>query len=549
MSVRKSTVRAAYSVGACTFLSRVAGLARDIALAAYFGVGGIMDAFFMAYMIPNLFRRLFGEGALSAAVIPILSDYKEHKTPADSTRLISGVLTLMTIALGAVTALSILVVALAGPGLLGYSHDAAGPEKWAVFQGAFIVMAPLAVLLCVSGVLAGVLNTYGKFTLPAILPALQNLLTLAFIILAGSSLLGGASTSTRIAVMCSGILGGGVLSTLWQVHSLKKAGMAVRPVMALDDPGVRQVGRAMGPTVLALAIFQVNTVIDMVMAEHFVEGEGAVSAFQFAARLFQFPLGIVAVAMSTAIFPMLARNAARNEPAKVTGGLLNGLRLLSFIVLPAAAGLMALNHEIVSVILRHGEFDQAAADRTARVLFFFSMALPIVAALQLITKAFYALKDTKTPTRVAVASVGVNIVCNYILVHTPLQEAGLALATGISGLFNLVVSAFLLRRRLKGTIVTEASQINAAGMSDRLAQPLTASGLRHFQFALFRSLAFSCLMGAAVWGVMHLFPAVEHSGLRQIGAVSVAILAGVATYTLLHLAAKSQEVGELLGKH
>ncbi|MCA8940027.1 MAG: polysaccharide biosynthesis C-terminal domain-containing protein, partial [Planctomycetes bacterium] len=364
--------------------------------------------------------------------------------------------------LGALTLVRSIAVYLPPGAWLGFPD----PQKWSEFQRYFWILSPMVVFLCLSGLQAGVLNTYGRFGLPSLLPALHNLIWIGAIALAVSLPSLAGDTPSQICVMCGGILLGTIVQWFWQMRALRKAGLKLRFQPFGRDEGVSRVFRAMGPTILALAVFQLNTLLDLLLAEWLVDGHGAVSAYSYASRLFQCPLGIVGIALGTAIFPMLSRYAARGEAVKVTGGLLTGVRLLAFIVLPAAAGLIALNHEIVAATYRNGEFDWESAERTARVLIFFSMALPIVATLQLVTKAFYALKDTRTPTRVALASVAVNLCANIILVQTPLQEAGLALGTTISSAFNLITLSILLSKRLSGTIVESRRLRVAEAASD-----------------------------------------------------------------------------------
>lgn len=533
------------TVSGGTLLSRVLGLVRDVLMATIFGVGAGMDAFFLAFLIPNLFRRLFGEGALSAAIIPVLAEYRESKSPEDTTRMVSRVTSLLAMALAAVTLVVVAAVLFVPPSAFGYEES----EKWTIFSTSLAILAPLVMLLCVSGVLGGVMNGIGKFAVPAILPAVQNLLWIAVVVLIGWLGFGGDEESSRIQVMCVGVLIGGVVVTILQVVALRRAGMPIRFDPDWREPGVRQIAIALGPTLFVVAVFQINTLIDSLLAEWMVEGDGAVSAFSYANRLYQFPLGVVGIAMGTAVFPMLARYAARGEPAKVTGGLLNSLRLLAFIVFPAAAGLLAINSELVNALLRHGAFDAEAAARTSLVLLFFSMALPIVAALQLLTRAFYALRDTKTPMRVALWSVGVNLVANIILVQTPLREAGLALGTGISGLVNLVALGWILRARLRSSIVASGRVVQTESQSsDRMATPMTHGGMRRFWRSLARSATFSAAMAGVVVLGLSLAPPIDGAGgletLILIGAVTL----GAATYAAAHWLARSPEIRELLSR-
>lgn len=542
MTKRRSTLRSAAVVASGTLLSRVLGLVRVMAMAYFFGQSGYLDAFFIAFLVPNLFRKLFGEGALSAAVVPVLTEVREKESELASHQLVASMSTLLTLVLAGLTIVATGLVLLLPGSVVGWE-----PAKWSAFQEFFVILGPLVLLLCLTGLQSGVLNTYGRFAVPALLPALHNLVWIGSILVASLSSLGDGTQSGEIRIMCWGLLIGAALQLGLQMFSLRRAGISLRPRFKFREPRVREIMLAFGPTVLALAVFQVNTLLDLLLAEWLVPGDGAVSAYSYANTVFQFPLGIVGIALGTAIFPMLSRYAARGEPAKVTGGLLNGLRLLGFIVFPAAAGLLALNSEIVTVLLARGEFSPEHAERTASVLMFFSLALPFVCCLQLVTKAFYALKDTRTPTRIALISVGVNLVLNVILVQTPLREAGLALSTCISSAFNLCILGVLLARRLHGTILESRRLRMAEAVSDRLAQPLSPSGMRRFRASLVRSLFFSLAMGSCVLVFRYLTPDITASW-GGVGLLVASMIVGGASYACLHVLIGSPELREFRGK-
>lgn len=538
---RTSTLKAALRVASGTLLSRVLGLSRDIATAFFFGMGVAMDAFFIAFLIPNLFRKLFGEGALSAAVIPAVTEEREQQGQEAAVKLVSSVATALFLFLSVIAAIAVAVM---------WNLDAASvgmgdPEKWDAFRRFFSVLAPMVVFLCVGGLQAGVLNTAGSFGLPSVMPALHNVIWLGGIVLAVSTDVFGTSKVERLTVVCATILLGTLVQWGIQGVALYRKGYRIRPRFGFAEPAVKRVWQAMAPTVLALAVFQINTLLDLVIAEWFVAGDKAVSAYSYANRLFQFPLGIVSIALGTAIFPMLSRYAARGEVHKVTGGLMNGVRLLGFIVFPAAVGLAVLNESVVFVLLSGGEFTAGDAERTARVLLFFTLALPLVSCMQLVTKAFYAMRDTKTPTRIALMAVAVNLGANLLLVQTPLEEAGLALGSALSALFNLIMLALILRKRMGGSII-ESARLEAARAvaSDRLAMPLSASGVRATRTSLLRSLAFAGVMGVGVWLLLQAFGPIESRGLREIGLLFGAILCGVVIYATLHLINGSQEIRE-----
>jgi peptidoglycan biosynthesis protein MviN/MurJ (putative lipid II flippase) len=304
----------------------------------------------------------------------------------------------------------------------------------------------------------------------------------------------------------------------------------------------------MAPMLFALAVFQVNTFLDQVLAEALIEGDGAVSSFNYASRLFQFPLGLVGVALGTAMFPLMSRFAAENQLERLTASLLNSVRLLVFIAVPAAVGLAVLAFPIVELLFGGPRAKPEMLQRCALVVAMLCISLPIVSIISLLTKAFFALRDYKTPTRIALVAVAVNLIANVILLQTPLQEAGLAVGTAISGALNLALLVLVLRGRLKGTIVDSMRLAASPQVSERLAQPLSPSALRSFPISLVRSVVVATAMGCvAYWVERAVFGAFDDHG-RSVRALSViaAIASGVAVYASASWMLRAPEVTQIL---
>jgi peptidoglycan biosynthesis protein MviN/MurJ (putative lipid II flippase) len=311
---------------------------------------------------------------------------------------------------------------------------------------------------------------------------------------------------------------------------------------------VRETFKAMAPMLFALAVFQVNTFLDQVLAEALIDRDGAVSSFNYASRLFQFPLGLVSVALGTAMFPLMSRFAAQNQLERLTASLLNSVRLLTFIAVPAALGLGVLAYPVVELLFSGPRSAPEELRNCALVVAMLCISLPIVSVISLLTKAFFALRDHRTPTRIALVAVAVNLIANVILLQTPLQEAGLAVGTAISGVLNLALLAWLLRKRLTGTVLQSARVAAAPQVSERLAQPFTPSALRAFPLSLARSLFVAALMGAAAYGVERAIFGAFEDPTRAVRALSVggAVVAGVALYALLSLLLRAPEMGQIL---
>ncbi len=537
----RSVIGSAIVVSGATLVSRLLGLARDVLMAAMFGFSREMDAFFIAFTVPNLFRKLFGEGALSSATIPVLTRYRLRGDPAATRRLLGTLAGLLVLGLGAVTVLVIAVVWLLPP---AWFHD---PGKYALFRDYLTVLLPYVVFICLAALQAGTLNCWSRFGMPALMPALANLvwiLVLVYIWQAGLL----AQPHTAVLVVAAGVLLSGVIQWGFQLIPLAKLKLVSGPKLALREPGIRETFKAMAPMLFALAVFQVNTFMDQLLAELLIEGDGAVSSYSYASRLFQFPLGLVGVALGTAMFPLMSRFAARNELEKLTASLLNSTRLIAFIAFPAALGLAALAYPITELLFGGARSEPEMLRRSALVVALLCISLPLVSVISLLTKAFYALRDYRTPTRIALLAVVVNLAANVILLQTPLREAGLALGTAISGLLNLGLLMLVLRKRLKGTILESLRAAAIPPASERLAQPLTPSTLRGIPVSILRSLLVACVMAAGAWLVqnaLYLEFGLSGRGSRAL-AVGAGVLAGVVIYAGLSMLLRAQEVQQIL---
>jgi len=541
VTTSRGVLGSAMVVSLATLVSRISGLARDVLTAMLFGFGREIDAFFIAFTIPNLFRKLFGEGALSSAMIPVLTRYRLKGDMEATRRLLGTMALLLTLGLGGVCVLAVAVVWLIPPQWFG------DPVKFAAFREYLTILLPYVIFICLSALQAGALNCWNRFGLPAITPAIANVIWVAVLV---GLLLSPLRNQPHMAiiVMSVGVLLSGVAQWLLQMPDLRKIGLLSRPRLALGEPGLRETFKAMAPMLFALAVFQVNTFADQLLAEMLVPGDGAVASYAYATRLFQFPLGLVGVALGTAMFPLMSRFAAANELDKFTASLLNSSRLIAFVALPAAAGLAALSLPITMLLFGGPSSDPQMLKRSALVLVMLCVSLPIVSVLSLLTKAFYALRDHKTPTRLALISVVVNLVANILLLQTPLKEAGLALGTAISGALNLAMMILALRKRLKGTVLASLRAAAVPPTSERLAQPMSPSKVREIPRSIVRALLVSLVMGAGAYGVQ--LALAGRFGLTGrwslLLSVSAGVLAGVVIYGGLSLALRAPEVEQTI---
>jgi len=440
-----SIFRSARVVSILTLVSRVLGLARDMAFSAAFGVGSVQSAFQLAFQIPNLFRRLFGEGALSAASIPVLSE-KLHRDGREAMDGVAG--RLIGLLIVVLTALCLIAEVVIGVGYWLYGAD----DFWSLTLALAAVMAPYMILVCLVAILGGIQNVFGRFALPAAMPIVMNVLLIATVTVAGRALPG--RERAIVFALAVTVLVVGSVQLVWQWRAVRRAGLGLKLSLDRTDPAIVQIKATMLPMIAGLGAVQLNTFADGLIASWFViEADGqrpGMAILYFAQRLYQFPQGVFMVALATAIFPALSRHAAEKDWEGLARTLERGIRAALFIIVPCMVGLILVREPLVRSLFNYGRFkDIADADeRVAWALAMYALALWAYGLSQLVVRAFYATKDAKTPLKVAVVSVVLNIVLNLILVQTALRESGLALATAIGATLQVSVLLVLFSRRL-----------------------------------------------------------------------------------------------------
>ncbi len=434
---RQNVTRAAGVVGAATLASRVAGFFRDVIIAYLFGAGPAADAFFVAFRIPNLLRRLFAEGTLTIAFIPVFTEVLRNKGREEAFLLVRSTFAMLGLALLLVTSAGVIfapeVVRVMAPGFTpgeGTFALAVTLTRWCLPFIFFISLVALSM---------GVLNSLGHFFAPAVAPFVMNLTVIA------SALVLSPRVNPPVLSLALGVLIGGMLQIMLQVPYLKARGVPLRPAWDLKNPAMRRVARLMGPAAFGAAVYQLTVFINTVLAS--LLHSGSVSYLYYADRLIQFPLGIFAIAVSTAILPSLSRQAADGDTAALVGTMGFGLRLTMFIVLPAMVGLLVLARPLVVLLFGRGAFGPAEATATAGALIGYGSGLWAFAGVRSVVPAFYALKDTKTPVLVAAVCLLINVGASLALMG-PLAHVGLAVATAVTGVCNLAGLLLLLRRRL-----------------------------------------------------------------------------------------------------
>jgi putative peptidoglycan lipid II flippase len=421
-----------------TMVSRITGLLRDTLFARAFGANAYSDAFYIAFRLPNLLRRLFGEGAFSQAFVPILAEYKTQKGEAATKSLVDHVAntlvwaTVLVSVLGVVGA-PLILLAIAG-GLAGDGYDKAVVMTRLMFP--YIACMSFVVL---SG---AVLNTWREFKIPAFTPVLWNLSSIFF------SLFLVKYFEVPIYSMAVAVMVGGVLQIAIQVPYLKRIGMLPRlsfnPLAGLHDPGVRRILKKMGPAVFAVSAAQISLLINTNIASHL--GGGAVSVLQYADRLMEFPTGMLGVALGTILLPSLSKANSDGDTAEYSALLDWGLRLTFLLALPAAVGLAALATPLIATLFNYGEFKAHNVTAATAPLMAYAAGLLGIILVKILAPAFYARQDIRTPVKIAIGVLVATQMMNYVFVPL-LGVAGLALSIGLGACLNAIFLYAGLRRR------------------------------------------------------------------------------------------------------
>lgn len=488
----KSVARSAGIVSIAVMFSRVLGLVRETIFANFFGAGFLYDVFLVGFRIPNLLRDLFAEGALSAAFVKVFTDYQIKKNEAEAWRLASLVFNGLAVVLSVITLLGILLSPLLVKALtynyLGDPNHFYPEEKAALATLLMQIMFPFILLVALAALAMGVLNTKGRFGIPASASTAFNIASITFGLIFAYWLSGGAwepsydkfavpSDAAQWAIigMSIGTLIGGAAQFLIQVPSLLKVGFRFTPRISFRDPGVRRVALLMAPAIIGTSAVQIKVLVDTIVASGI---EGGLSWLSYSFRLMQFPIGVFGVAVGTAAIPTLSRLVSENNIDKFRSTLSGALRLVFLLAIPSACGLVVLADPIISLIYERGRFTALDTDMTGWALAAYSVGLAGYAAIKVLSPSFYALDDAKTPMYVSLASIAVHIPASFgfmMLFSTigvsperpnGFGHVGVALATSIVALFNFLALAYLMRKRINGMngrdVLTAVTKIVAA---------------------------------------------------------------------------------------
>ena len=509
--MKSEVTKAAGIVSGATFLSRIVGFVRDMVIAGFFGAGMAADAFFVAFRIPNLLRRLFAEGSLTIAFVPVFTEYFENDGEAVAFQMARSAFRLISLilALAAVMGmlLSPLIVRIMAPGFV------ISPEKLSLTIGLTRFMFPYIFFIGLVALSMGILNAMGHFAAPALAPVLLNLSMIVVVLFVSPYL------HNPVYGLAIGVLLGGFLQLVLQIPFLIRSGIFFWKAASLFHPGLKRVGLLMLPTVFGAAVYQINILVGTLLAS--LLPHGSVSYLYYADRLVQFPLGIFAIAAATAVLPSFSKSAAKKDKTALNNTFGYAMRLVAFITIPAMVGLIILREPIIRLLFQRGAFDAVTTSLTAQALLYYGIGLWAFSAVRIVVSLYYALQDTQTPVKMAAISVGVNIILGATLMW-PMKHGGLALATSLASMVNLALLVHALKKKVGllkwGKIIK----------------------------SLAKSIICAAAMGFAVVAWARWILQVQAATLQQlIMGVSISILVGIGTYTGCAFVIKCPEIYEL----
>lgn len=430
-------LKALATIGSMTFISRILGFVRDTLIARIFGAGMMTDAFFVAFKIPNLLRRISAEGAFSQAFVPILAEYKKQRTPEETRQLVNHVATLMATALILISAIGMLaapwVVQVSAP---GFTSD---QTKFALTVELLRITFPYIFFISLVSLAGGVLNTYGNFSVPAFTPVWLNI---SFIV---AALFFAPYFDHAIQVLAWAVFVGGVLQLLYQLPYLSRIGMLPRFEWNLEDEGVWRILKLMGPAVFGVSIAQISLLINTIFAS--LLATGSVSWLYYADRLMEFPTGVLGVALGTILLPSLSKSVADKADTEYSQLLDWGLRLTFMLALPAAVALAVLSVPLVTGLFHYGKFNAHDVEMTRQALIAYSIGLIGLIMVKVLAPAFYSRQNIKTPVKIAIITLLLTQVMNVLFVFgLGLNHAGLALAIGLGACMNAGLLFVYLRK-------------------------------------------------------------------------------------------------------
>jgi len=503
-------LKSTFAVAFPTLLSRILGYVRDSIQAFFLGTSRGADAFTIAFVIPNLLRRLTAEGAMTAAFIPVFTEIKKEKSKDELWKFANSFFFDLTLIMALLTILGIIFSPLLVKIIAFGFKDVQG--KWELTTSLTRIMFPYIFFISLAALVMGVLNSFYKFFVPAFTPVLLN------ISIIGVACLFASKAGEPAYIFAAGVILGGFFQLAFQLPFLWKQGLRFKFSFSFTHPAIRKVAKLMVPGIFGLGIYQINFAISRMFASAFEEG--SVSSLYYASRIQELTLGLFSIALSVALLPAFCEQAAHQDIQGMKRTLVFSLKLTFLITLPALVGLLVLNRPIIQVLFQRGLFSAQSTATSANCLFYFSLGLPFISGVKILAPAFFSLKDTKTPVIIAFFVMLSYILFSLILMN-PLKVGGIALALSISQLLNFLVLFFYLEKKI--------AQIEK--------RKLILSALKSFLAA--------ALMGVLVWLFMEQFDFSRLVFLKQAGVLFSAIFLGILIYVLSSLLFNQEDLGGL----
>jgi putative peptidoglycan lipid II flippase len=505
--------RAAGVVGLYTMLSRVFGFLRDVVVAAFFGAGLVTDAFFVAFRIPNLLRRMLGEGSLTVSFVPVFTEYLNKKTRAEALELANIAFTMLSVILVMVSIIGVIfspvIVTVMAPGFTKV------PAQYELTVFLNRLMFPYIFFISLVALCMGILNALRHFAAPALSPVVLNI----SMIIAALTLRD--FFGEPIVALAVGVMIGGVLQLAMQWPFLVRMGIRLKPAFNFAHPGLKKIGLLMLPAVFGAAIYQINIFIGTILASFLPRG--SVSYLYYADRIVELPLGVFAIAVGTATLPSFSNQISRGNFEEFKKTLAFSTRLILFITIPAMIALIALREPIISVLFQRGHFDAASTILTAQALFFYAVGLWAFSVIRVIISAFYALQDTMTPMKAAIVALVVNVIFSLLLMF-PLKHGGLALATSIASAVNVILLMVILTKKI-GCFMD-----------------------RHFYGAVLRMILASAFMWVSIILLDWIFPwRTDGSFQHRVSYLMLAMIIGAGTFFSMCAVMRIPEMTAMIG--
>jgi putative peptidoglycan lipid II flippase len=482
----KTLVKDAGKASLGTMLSRSLGYIRDMLVANLFGAGIFADAFYAAFRIPNLFRRIFGEGSFSAAFVPVFSEYLHTKDKSEAQKFLNIIFTvlfsiLIIVSVSGVFFAPLLVKIIAW----GFTND---PEKMQLTIELTRLMFPFIIFICLAAFLLAILNTLHSFFLPAFAPSMLSCSEISYMLAIAPVLVSGS----QVKGLAISVILGGALHFFIQYPKLKNLGWHLKFKFDLSHSGIKKVALLMLPSLVGLSVDQINAFVDNICASFLLPG--SITALYYSNRVMQLPLAIFGLAFAAVSLPAMSKAYAQKDFTTLKNSLNYSVRFTNFTLLPAAAGLMTIGLPIIKILFEHGKFTSAASIMTNNALFYYSLGLPAYATAKIFANAFYSFQDTTTPVKTAIWAMLLHMGLCILLMHL-MGVGGLALATALSSYFNFILLVIYLRKHIGNLGLKQIIFSSCKSLIASIATAIVAWNVCKVSENLFISVPFTIFLG------------------------------------------------------